>query len=81
MKEGAEPVLVGQDLPPQTRIVYTAPDLAHRSPRTLSPPERKLARYINIILPKNTDPQGYLQSIRGWTCVEDVWPSPEVSLP
>jgi len=69
------------DLPKNTRIVNKAPALAAADPAGLSKSERDLQRYVQVILPEGESPADYLQIIRAWPSVEEVWLAPEISLP
>jgi hypothetical protein len=80
-KEGAEPVLLKQDLPARAKVAYTTPDLARLAVSELTPDERKLARYVNVVLPPGSDTDALLTSVRRWKCVEDAWVGPDVALP
>ncbi len=79
-KEGGEPILLRQDLPDRTKVVYTAPDLARLAVSKLTPGERKLARYVNVILPPGSDADALLTRVKQWKCVEEAWVGPEVAL-
>src|SRR5215813_10433497 len=68
-------------LPKNTRIVYKVPALAERDPATITKHERDLQRYMQIILPQGESPADYIETIRTWPSVEDVWLAPEFSLP
>jgi len=80
-KTGAKPVQLRQDLPARTRVAYTDPYLARRPANKLTPDERKLARYVNLILPPESDAKALLESVERWRCVEQAWVGPEVTLP
>ena len=69
------------DLPRQSRIVYMTPDLAKQPPDALSKEERNLVKYLQVLLPKGTDPAAYLSVVNRWECVEEVRLPPEISLP
>ena len=69
------------DLPGRSRIVYMSPELANQSRDKLSKEELNLARYLQIIFPKDTKPTKYLDVIGQWECVEEVRLPPEISLP
>ena len=80
-KKGGERVLLKQDLPARTKVVYTAPDLARLTESKLTPGERRLARYVNVILPPDSDADALLTRVKQWKCVEKAWVGPEVALP
>jgi hypothetical protein len=77
---GNEFSLRGQ-LPKRTRITPTAPDLARRAPERLSPEERDLARYVQLVPPKPSNAKDLLAQVRRWPCVESAQLSPTISLP
>ena len=68
-------------LPKGTRIAYKVPALAEADPRKLSPSERDLQHYMQVILPEGAAAADYLESVRAWPSVEEAWVAPEVSLP
>ena len=76
-----ERVTPGADLPKRSRIVPTVPSLASADEATLSPAERDLSRYIQVILPPGEPPERYLDAVRAWPCVEQANVGPDVSLP
>lgn len=65
-------------LPKYTRIVHMARDLAEKPLDILSKHELDLARYLQIILPRGTEPLDYIGIVRQWKCVEEVQPPREV---
>ncbi len=69
------------DLPKNTRIVYKVPALAAVDPAKLSKSEKDLRRHMQVILPKGESPADYVELIRAWPSVEEVWVAPEISLP
>jgi hypothetical protein len=69
------------DLPRNTRIVLHTPDLARTPKAALSKHEKDLLRYVQVILPASVRPEDYLETIRGWACVEKAYVAPQVSLP
>src|SRR5262245_1885869 len=69
------------DLPKGTRIVHKVPALANAKPETLSKPERELRQYLQVIFPAGETPADFIEKIRTWPGVEDVWLGPEISLP
>lgn len=52
---GSERVPLPDSLPRGTRARLHVPALASRNPKTLSEPERELARYVQVLLPKGAD--------------------------
>ena len=68
-------------LPAGSRLAYKVPKLAEADPKTLSPPERDLARYMHVILPQGKPPHDFLQAVRAWPPVESADVAPVVSLP
>ncbi len=71
----------GPTLPRGSRILYKVPGLAGADPASLSRPERDLARYMQVILPKGKSPHDWVEAVRAWPPVEDARVAPEVSLP
>ncbi|MEZ5417416.1 MAG: hypothetical protein R2708_08735 [Vicinamibacterales bacterium] len=69
------------DLPDGVRVQPTVPDLAGRPPAELSPEERDLQRYVQVVLPAGTLPPDLLTAIRRWPCTDSAIPGPDVSLP
>lgn len=68
-------------LPKGSRIIYKVPKLADADPAALSTPERDLARYMHVILPKGQSPHDFVEAVRAWPPVEDARVAPVVSLP
>jgi hypothetical protein len=69
-------------LPRGSRIVYKVPKLAEAvDPSRLSKPERDLARYMHVILPKGKSPADWVEAVRAWPPVEEANVAPDVSLP
>jgi hypothetical protein len=69
------------DLPKNSRIVPKVPSLVTADPGSLSPPERDLQRYLQVILPAGEPPEAYVEVVRAWPFVERADLAPEVSLP
>ena len=78
---GGEGLSPAKDLPARSRIEPMVPQLAEADPAELSEDERNLARYVNVIFPKQIAASDYLATVGQWACVEEVRPSPEISLP
>lgn len=68
-------------LPDGARVQHTVPELAGRPPAGLSPEERDLQRYVQVVLPAGTLPHDLLPAIRRWPCTDSAIPGPDVSLP
>ncbi len=68
-------------VPKGTTIVHMTPDLACAPALSLSPAERDLARYIQIILPRGKSPSAYLPRLAQWECLAEVGLPPEIDLP
>lgn len=81
ISEAGERVTPGAELPKRSRVVPTVPSLASADEATLSPAERDLRRYIQVILPPGEPPGRYVDAVRAWPCVEEANVAPEVSLP
>lgn len=69
------------DLPPGSRIVPTAPELAGRRRSSLTADEANLARHLQVILPEGTDPSEILPRVEEWDWVDEARLPPEISLP
>ena len=70
-----------RDLPKDTRIVYKVPALAAADELRLSPSEKELRRYMQVILPQGVSPQDFVEIVRAWPSIEEVSVGPDVSLP
>ncbi|HEY8504280.1 MAG TPA: hypothetical protein VIL46_06830 [Gemmataceae bacterium] len=78
--EGEETPLKGV-LPPRARVVPLTPGLAGAEPAALSAEERYLARQVQVIFPRGTDPARYADALRRLEGVEEVRPAPQPGLP
>ena len=70
-----------EGLPQGSRVVPMIPALADVPPSTLSPDERRLARYVHVLLPDGEDPAEFLSAIRRQPYIADAQLPPAVSLP
>lgn len=70
-----------KSLPKKTKIVYKTPSLLNVEDEKLSPSEKNLLRYMQVILPPGESPSDHLDDIRSWPCVEEAQAAPEISLP
>jgi hypothetical protein len=68
-------------LPKGTRIQYKTPGLVQEDEARLSPAERELIRYVQVILPPGELPAEYVSAVGKWPPVEEATLGPEVSLP
>jgi hypothetical protein len=68
-------------LPRGSRIIHMVPGLAKAAQKSLSRHERNLARYLQLILPRRTDPAAYIETLRKWDCLAEVRRAPEIDLP
>lgn len=77
---GADRVALADSLPRGTRARAHVPALASRDPKTLSEPERELARYIQVLLPKGAEPEAARAALEKLAAVEraTVPPAPEL---
>ena len=78
---GGQLLSVRDQLPKGSNIVPTVPALAEADPAKLSDAERDLARYFQLILPKDATPEHCLGIVKRWDAVEEVTVPPQVSLP
>jgi hypothetical protein len=69
------------NLPKRSRIVAKVPNLASADEASLSPAERDLRRYFQVILPPGEPSEQYVDAVRAWPAVEQAELAPEVSLP
>ncbi len=76
-----ETVVPAPTLPKGSRIEYKVPALAAADPASLSQPERDLARYMHVVLPKGKSPHEFVDAVRAWPPVESAEVAPDVSLP
>jgi hypothetical protein len=76
-----ERCVTGDGLPKGSRTVPKVPALAKTPVANLSPPEKDLLRYVQVVLPQGERPEHYLSVITGWPCVAEVSLPPQVSLP
>jgi hypothetical protein len=81
VSEGGERVIPGANLPKRSRIVAKVPNLASADEASLSPAERDLRRYFQVILPPGEPPEHYVDAVRAWPAVEQADLAPEVTLP
>jgi hypothetical protein len=81
VSEAGERVTPAADLPKRSRILAKVPNLAFADQASLSPAERDLSRYFQVILPPGEPPDRYVDAVRAWPAVEHADISPEVSLP
>jgi hypothetical protein len=81
ISEAGERVTPRGDLPKGSRVVAKVPSLASADEASLSPAERDLRRYVQVILPPTVPPDRYVEAVRAWPCVERADLAPEVSLP
>ncbi len=70
-----------QSLPKKSKILYKTPSLLGVEEEELSPHEKNLLRYMQVVLPPGESPFAFLDDIRSWPCVEDAQAAPEISLP
>lgn len=68
-------------LPPDTHCGLNVPILAKRRATSLSPAEKDLLRYIQILLPQGVEPEALAESIAQWPCFESAVASPRFELP
>lgn len=73
--------LAPASLPKGARILYKVPSLSHSSPRSLSPAERDLSRYLQVILPNARGVEKLLPVVQSWPAIEEAHFAPAISLP
>lgn len=71
----------GAGLPRNTKIVPKVRSLAKAPEAELSPGEKELRQYFQVVLPEGESPAKYLETIRAWPCVAEAQLPPGVSLP
>lgn len=69
------------ELPKGSRIVHTAPNLAHADVADLNEHELELRRYMQLILPHGEAAGRYLATVLSWPAVEEATIPPRPSLP
>ena len=78
---GGREVLPDEQLPEGTRIDYLVSRLREVPRKSLSPPEKKLARWVQIVLPKKAEAEKYVAELQAWPCFAEVHIAPTPSLP
>lgn len=73
--------LAPASLPKGARIGYKVPSLSHSSRRSLSPAERDLSRYLQVILPTARGVEKLVPVVQSWPAIEEAHVTPEISLP
>jgi hypothetical protein len=68
-------------LPKGARIVYKVPNLSLASRRSLSPAERDLSRYLQVILPAARGVEKLVPLVQSWPAIEEAHVTPQISLP
>ena len=68
-------------LPKGARIVYKVPNLSSSSRRSLSPAERDLSRYLQVILPTGRGVEKLVPLVQSWPAIEEAHVTPQISLP
>jgi hypothetical protein len=68
-------------LPKNSSVHFKVPSLARSTANELSPAERDLQRYMQVILPSSRALQKVMKSIKAVPGVEAVSLAPEISLP
>jgi len=74
-------VLAPVSLPKSARISYKVPSLAQSPRRSLSPAERDLSRYLQVILPTARGVEKLVPVVQSWPAIEEAHATPEISLP
>ena len=70
-----------EELPSGTKIFYMTPSLSQADPETLSPDERNLAHYLQIIFPQGEKAQNHMETVQQWPFIENVRPPQNITLP
>jgi hypothetical protein len=78
---GHRELVPDEHLPPGTQIDYMVPRLRKVSKESLSPEEKKLARWVQIVLPPGAQTEQYLAELKSWPCFDEVHMAPRPSLP
>lgn len=73
--------VIGDRLPPGTEVDYLVSRLRKVARESLSPEEKKLSRWVQIILPLGTKGEEYVTGLQSWPCFAEVHVAPEPSLP
>jgi hypothetical protein len=78
---GGQEFLPERHLPPETQIDHLVPRLQKEAREALSAEERKLSRWVQIILPPGADAETHLAELRTWPFIAEAHIVPPPSLP
>jgi hypothetical protein len=81
VSQDGELVRPERDLPKGSRIVPMVPDLTRDPRAAVSPAEKELSRYFQVILPKGADASAALAAASRWPSIAEASLPPKVSLP
>lgn len=69
------------ELPKGAKLVFKVPDLARSRRKNLSPDEKDLQRYMQVVLPSAWKPEEFAKKVKAWPCADAPHAAPVVSLP
>src|SRR3954452_16469955 len=78
---GRREFVPGENLPSGTQIQHLVSRLQNVDRENLSAVEKKLSRWIQLILPQGTEAEHYVAEMQSWPCFEEVHVAPRPSLP
>jgi hypothetical protein len=78
---GRRELALDDHLPPETQTEYLVGRLRRVPRASLSAAEKRLARWVQIILPAGADAAKYVAELRTWPCFAEVHVAPQPSLP
>ncbi len=68
-------------LPEGVSILPVAPHLAQAKAESLTPPEREVARFYQVVFPEGEDPTRHQQAVSAWRSVAEASLPPKASPP
>jgi hypothetical protein len=78
---GQREVSSAEQLPPAAQIDYLVSRLQKVPREKLSAPEKKLARWVQILLPVGTKPEKFVAELKTWPCFVEVHVAPPPTPP
>ena len=78
---GRREIVPDEHLPAGTQIEYLVGRLQTVAREGLSTHEKRLSRWVQIVLPEGADAERYVSELQGWPCFAEVHAVPHPSLP